>query len=184
MQCSRESRKHHVGWLCFFAYPMTRNDQKGTHSRNTQWEAAKQNIMGIIAIGNRQTAYKSQVAELDNTIVTICFFLVFLSFCKEIKGIMDLSRTDRIIASSTVGMGLWCRIAEPNSERDWEESSRLFVLNLQLKSVQFNQEVLSGSDADRSSWMIHLSPSKRTCEHSISTSTHISIERSRTYSAV
>lgn len=85
---------------------MTRNDQKGTHSRNTQWEAAKQNIMGIIAIGNRQTAYKSQVAELDNTIVTICFFLVFLSFCKEIKGIMDLSRTDRIIASSTVGMGL------------------------------------------------------------------------------
>ena len=106
MQCSRESRKHHVGWLCFFAYPMTRNDQKGTHSRNTQWEAAKQNIMGIIAIGNRQTAYKSQVAELDNTIVTICFFLVFLSFCKEIKGIMDLSRTDRIIASSTVGMGL------------------------------------------------------------------------------
>lgn len=50
MQCSRESRKHHVGWLCFFAYSMTRNDKKRNTEKSTQRETAEQNIMGIIAI--------------------------------------------------------------------------------------------------------------------------------------
>ena len=41
MQCSRESRKHHVGWLCFFTYSMTRNDQKEAHNINNKAHRGK-----------------------------------------------------------------------------------------------------------------------------------------------
>ena len=60
------------------------------------------------------------------------------------------------------------RVAEPKFEGECEGNSRLFMLNLQLNSDLFNQEVLCSSDADRSSWMIHLPPLIQTCKHTVS----------------
>lgn len=37
MQCSRESRKHHVGWLCFFAYSMTKQKYTAVDSKTEHY---------------------------------------------------------------------------------------------------------------------------------------------------